>query len=291
MSFSDFTIRDSNTHSVIDIDIIDRRIKEKFNLDYIDYQGRSDEYCQLYFSDVLVNSFQKSISWAGLLHTIIYYSEIGYGPATTYDIESALSYVSLYLIKFPKSSKNILSNILHAFEEWECYVFVEYHNDYDEKTKCYFDENKNDFLIYTDIGICRCNKDGELVDFIPSLDHKYYHENDWPKEIKKISEFLIQRIEKRYPDISYDTINWLKQGLQNCTSDETVPIKDEPLPLYLEEEMSSSDMKCDDEQQHSIQNQIENAHNSREEDYDKPLNNSIRYRIISLLKQVFNTNN
>lgn len=225
MAFSTFSIRDKDSHSVIDCDSIDLRIKDFFILGNINYLGKEDRYCQFYFNDLEQSSgFQKSISWAGLIHTIIYHSEIEYGPASTYDIEAAAEYVRLHSIHFPKSGCIFLSEILKMLNEWGYYIFVEEHSECEEFTECYFSEDKSQFLIKTSLGICTCSQDGELMQFIPSLQKDYYYHSDWPKEIKKIDPGFSRAIQLGTSDLPQYIIDWINSNIQKFIQKEQVDV-------------------------------------------------------------------
>lgn len=222
-----FTIRDAERHSVIDSDLVDKKIKDRFHLDDIDYRGNEDNYCHFYFTEPSDSiSSPKSVSWADLLHKIIYYSDIKYGPATTYDIESAASYVRLYSIHFPKSGSKFISKVLQSFKEWGYYIFVE--NNYNNKqTTCYYDDDKRFFFIKTGLGICRCNEPGVLIEFIPSLSPWDFNKNDWPEEISKVSDNLLLNIQKENSHLPHRVIDWINYGIKEIASKETKCIHNE----------------------------------------------------------------
>lgn len=243
MAFPTFTIRDMENHSVIDCDFINLRIKEIYNLDHINYSGEEDEYCQFFFKDLEESSgFQKSISWAGLIHTIIDYSDIGYGPATIYDIEAAAEYVRLYLIHFPKSGSMFLSEILKYLNEWGYYIFVEVHSDHEEVTDCFFSEDNSSFLIVTDMGLCICSQDGDLIQVIPSLQNNYLYSFDWPKEIKRLDPELSRNIQNGNSDLPQYIIDRINHNIHKLQPirDEGSDIDNELPPL---EDISEN--KCD----------------------------------------------
>lgn len=223
MAFPSFTIRDSVRHSVVDTLIVNEKIKEKFNLSNINNRGKEDAYCQFYFTESSESSeFQRCISWAGLIHAVIYYSEVGFGPASRYDVEAALSYVRLYVIEFPKSSVKFLSDVLMSFQEWGYYVFVEY-NDNPERTNLYQREGDSDFFVKTNMGIGLCDRGGGLLDFFISMNcgNSYGDDDGWPHVIKKLSwrfEECLQYEGKRLPEY---VVEWIKRGIPEVKSEES----------------------------------------------------------------------
>lgn len=205
-----FSIRDRNNHSVVGGHIIDLKIHETFNLEHIDYMGRTERYCHYYFDDLedSRSHFQKSISWTGLIDTIIYYSEVPFGSATRYDLEAALEYVRLHSVSFPKSASRFLSDMLAMLYEMGYYIFVEDHSKYEESTDIFQGEDKSINLMVTSKGICYCSSEGELVDFIPTFCRKYEYKPKLPPMIKKIStEFYCNMVIRRR--LPKDISDWI----------------------------------------------------------------------------------
>ena len=77
MSYMSFTIRSSSNNSVVDLKNIDLLVRKEFSL-------QDDEFYKPYGcfsfteSEEELEGFQKLISWPGLIHTIVYYSNISY---------------------------------------------------------------------------------------------------------------------------------------------------------------------------------------------------------------------
>ena len=73
--FSTFEIRSQHTQKSVDYNELDRLICEKFDLKY-----SNEDYGHFPFLEGEMH--QESISWAGLIHEIVYWSDIDYGTRT-----------------------------------------------------------------------------------------------------------------------------------------------------------------------------------------------------------------
>lgn len=99
MPFDTFDIKRESDNSVVDIDIVDSMVCDKFNMTFSE-----KDYGHFFFTDGTLNGMQKSISWPGLIHTVIYYSKIEWGKRTAYNMEATMAWVCTYAIHFPKSA-------------------------------------------------------------------------------------------------------------------------------------------------------------------------------------------
>ena len=88
MGFDSYTIRKIDDDSRVNLNDVDKLICEEFKLEF-----NETDYGHFFFteSEEQLGSFQKSISWAGLLHVIAYYSEIKYGKNSVYDVDAAMA--------------------------------------------------------------------------------------------------------------------------------------------------------------------------------------------------------
>ena len=128
MAFDSFDIRLIRDNNRADLNEVDKLICEEFGL------GLSDnDYGHFYFTESKeeLGSFQKSISWAGLIHVIVYYSNINYGKASNYDIEAAMTWIREYAVDFPHSATVFTTKLVEFLKEKGFYIFVNYHRDED----------------------------------------------------------------------------------------------------------------------------------------------------------------
>lgn len=172
MAFNSFSIRRIADNSMADIIEVDKMVCEEFGFEFSD-----NDYGHYFF--VLTEEeekrgghlghSQKSISWAGLIHTIVYYSNINYGKSSVYDLEAALAWVREHAILFPYSTVVFVSKLLNFLKQKGFYVFVNFHRDED----CNRDEYVNTFNSYkifrNESGVFECDDDGVLLRFYPDI--------------------------------------------------------------------------------------------------------------------------
>lgn len=136
--FDTFSIKRIADGSEADIMEVDKMLREHFNLQT---NERDLPYGHFYFTDRPMGS-QESISWAGLIHCVIYYSEINGGRKSTYDMVAALTWIKWAGILFPDSSVDFLSKMMGYLEQMGYYVYVERRIQYDMDTimRCIYEE-------------------------------------------------------------------------------------------------------------------------------------------------------
>ena len=116
--------------SEADIMEIDTMLREHFQL-----RTNKDDlpYGHFYFTDRPMAT-QESISWAGLIHCVVYYSKINGGRRSTYDMVAALTWIKWAGILFPDSSVDFLSKMMEYLEQTGYYVYVERRISFDKDT-------------------------------------------------------------------------------------------------------------------------------------------------------------
>lgn len=126
MAFDSFSIRRLTDNSIMDMVAVDKMVCDKFNLKFTD-----KDYGHLYFTETRedLGTSQKSISWASLIHVIVYYSNINYGKSSTYDIEAAMAWIREYAIHFPHAAVDFTSELVKFLEQNGLYIFVNYHRN------------------------------------------------------------------------------------------------------------------------------------------------------------------
>lgn len=128
--FDTFSVCRKSDNSEVDVMVIDKMLREHFQL-------RTNEqdlpYGHFYFTgkDESMGISQISISWAGLIHCVVYYSEINGGRRTTYDMVAALSWIKWAGIGFPDSTVDFLSKMMDYLDQKGYYVYVNRYIRYD----------------------------------------------------------------------------------------------------------------------------------------------------------------
>lgn len=121
--FGSYSIRKLTDNSEADYEELDSQIREQFSL-----RGDNTDYGHFFFTepDEELEGFQSSISWTGLIHVVLYYSKIGYGKSTIYDVEAAMAWVREYAIHIPDSAAIFLSELIIFLHQKGFYIFVNY---------------------------------------------------------------------------------------------------------------------------------------------------------------------
>lgn len=163
MQFNSFSIRlKADENHNVDSNAIDKMICDKFGLTF-----KEKDYGHFIIPEE-DNFHQESISWVGLLHCVIYYSDIEYGRKSIYEILGAMISVMKHAVHFPQSTLTFLHNLLDYLYSEGYYVFVHYHER--STYKDFFRNGYNEHHIYQNkTGLFECNINGELVKFYPSI--------------------------------------------------------------------------------------------------------------------------
>ena len=173
MHFDSFSIRKIADNSIANMDEVDRMVCEEFNFEF-----NEEDYGHFYFTDAKeeLGSFQKSISWAGLIHTIVYYSNIGYGYRDVFEILGAL-YETMYgpgsrgiLIKWPYSTFGFTAELLQFLKMKGLYVYVDY-NDSPDNLYENLPHTNSVYIFESESGRFECNLDGQLTVFFPNTNN------------------------------------------------------------------------------------------------------------------------
>ena len=128
--FDTFSVCRKDDNSEVNVMMIDKMLREHFQL-------RTNEqdlpYGHFFFTgkDESMGISQISISWAGLIHCVVYYSEINGGRRSTYDMVAALSWIKWAGIGFPDSTVDFLSKMMDYLDQKGYYVYVNRYIRYD----------------------------------------------------------------------------------------------------------------------------------------------------------------
>lgn len=162
--FASFSIRKNADNTIVNIDEVDRMVCDEFNLAFTD-----KDYGHFYFteSEKELGTFQKSISWAGLIHTIVYYSNINYGKSTTYDIEAAMAWIREHAIHFPHSATVFTSRLVKLLKQKGLYVYVNFRRDEDYNEHEYENAYNRHKILRNESGVFECDNKGKLLRFYP----------------------------------------------------------------------------------------------------------------------------
>lgn len=164
MAFDSFDIRKITDNSRANLNEVDKLICDEFGLEFSD-----KDYGHFFFteSEEELGAFQKSISWAGLLHVIVYYSIINYGKVSNYDIEAAMTWIREYAVHFPHSATVFTTKLVKFLEEKGFYVFVNFHRDEDRNCNEYTNSYNSHMILKNESGVFECNDKGKLLRFYP----------------------------------------------------------------------------------------------------------------------------
>jgi len=125
--FDSFDIKHISDNSIVDINEVDKKVCEHFHLEYND-----DDYGHFFFTlaedeKEFYSHFQKSISWVGLLHTIIFYlKDLDYGKKSKYELLGALVILRKRYIHFPKCTEQFIVDLIEFLQNQDLYVHVNY---------------------------------------------------------------------------------------------------------------------------------------------------------------------
>lgn len=173
MAFHSFSIKRIADNSEVNMNEVDKMVCSEFNLEFTD-----KDYGHFYFTESKeeLGGFQKSISWAGLIHTIVYYSNIGHGYRDVFEILGAL-YETKYgpgsqalLIMWPNSTFVFTANLLQFFKNNGLYVYV----NYDVSTENLYENllhSNSVYIFKSESGRFVCDLDGQLTDFFPDTNN------------------------------------------------------------------------------------------------------------------------
>lgn len=162
MAFVSFDIRRVRDNQVVPQEEVDLFLRKELSLKDHETDKPFGHY---YFpeSKEELDGFQASISWAGLIHVIAYYSKIHYGKCSTYDVESSMAWTCKYVL-FPHSAYVFVENLMKVLEKAGLYVFINFH---DEKTEDKYMNNNGSMVLKSESGLFECSYKGELLNFYP----------------------------------------------------------------------------------------------------------------------------
>lgn len=165
--FDSFNIRRVSDNSIADINEVDKKVCEHFNLEF-----NENDYGHFFF--ILEEDekerfchFQESISWARLLHVIIYYTNVDYGKKSMYEMLGAFVFLSTSFIHFPKCTEDFTIALLKFLQEEGLYVHANY-NDGDKDLRRVNPYNGHT-MWKNETGIFESDEHGVLLEFHPSM--------------------------------------------------------------------------------------------------------------------------
>lgn len=166
MAFESFDIKRVRDNQVIPQKEIDLFLRKELSLK--DHEI-DKPFGHFYFPESReeLDGFQESISWAGLIHTIAYYSKIHYGKCSTYDVESAMAWTREYVL-FPHSAYVFVENLMKVLEKAGLYVFIHFHDD---KTEDEYKNSNGGMVLKSESGLFECSYKGELLNFYPASEN------------------------------------------------------------------------------------------------------------------------
>lgn len=113
---------------------------------------------------------QGSISWAGLIHEIVYWSDIDYGTRRKSEVLGALVYVIKHTVHFPIRMIDVLSRLLDfIYDEQNMYLHVTVHPDKYDPSYLYKNIYAHKIILKNETGLFECNEGGKLLSYYPSI--------------------------------------------------------------------------------------------------------------------------
>jgi len=185
--FDSFDIRRVSDNSIADINEVDKRVCEHFNLDF-----NENDYGHFFFTleedeKEKFSHFQKSISWVGLLHVIIYYTEVDFGKKSLYEMLGALIFLSKNYIHFPKCTEDFTSSLLLFLQEEGLYVHVNFNDSGKDCVNLY-----NGHTMWKNVtGIFESDEHGVLLEFHPSMGNLSTDQNIYRNVLPCINKMVI----------------------------------------------------------------------------------------------------
>lgn len=166
MDFETFSIRRVSDNTDVSLAEVDSIVRKELALKNCEMDK---PYGHFYFTETAedLNGFQASISWAGLIHTIVYFSDICYGKASAYDIEAAMAWSKAYAVHFPNSVVMFTHNLLNVLEESGYYVFVKWHPAFKGHGNFFVCSNNANIIHKNESGLFECDDRGGLLNFYP----------------------------------------------------------------------------------------------------------------------------
>lgn len=162
--FSTFEIRSLHTQKCVDYNELDKLICEKFDLKF-----SNEDYGHFPFYEGEMH--QKSISWAGMIHEIVYCSDIDYGTRRKSEVLGALVYVIKHAIRFPMRMIDVLSRLLDfIYDEQKMYIYVKIHPDEYDPPYLYKNIYVHKKILKNETGLFECDEDGKLLSYYPSIE-------------------------------------------------------------------------------------------------------------------------
>lgn len=170
MPFDTFVIKRHTDNSTVNLNDVDRLVCERFNMTFSE-----EDYGHFFFTERPLNGFQESISWAGLIHVVIYHSKIEWGNRTAFNMESAMTWVCTYAIHFPESAICFFKELMEFLYQSGFYIFVSVNNYLDDScgfgTEGFISIRKRRLILESASGLFECDADGTLLKFYPAPDN------------------------------------------------------------------------------------------------------------------------
>ena len=167
MSWSTFDIKCKVTNKGVDFNKLDTLVCDRFGLKNLNPFGE-DDYGHFPFEEGEMH--QRSISWVGFIHSIIYYSDIDYGKRRKSEMLGALAYVMEHCVKFPIRMIRVLSQLLDfLYDEQHLYIYVTVVPDEYDPDYLYKNVYAHKQILKNETGLFECDEDGKLLSYYPSI--------------------------------------------------------------------------------------------------------------------------
>lgn len=187
--FDSYNIRRVSDNCIVDIDEVDKLVTEHFHLEL-----RENDYGHFLLTleedeKERYGHFQKSISWVGLLHIIIYHTKVDYGKKSVYELLGALIIMRKRCVFFPRCADKMIVELAEFLQEQGLYVHANY-NDSGRELHCVNPYNYH--TMWKNLtGIFESDEHGVLLEFYPSIKNLSLDRNSYPTVQPCVKEMVI----------------------------------------------------------------------------------------------------
>lgn len=163
MEFESYNIKRIADNSNVRLVELDPLVCRELNLEYSEKDYGHFRFPERENENV---GGQKSVSWAGLLHVIAYYSRIKHGKCSAYDVESAMAWVCHFAVTFPPSAIDFTSELMKFLERHGLYVYIDLMREDAQEVEFLTDCHGNK-IFRNECGVFECCRAFNAVKFSP----------------------------------------------------------------------------------------------------------------------------
>lgn len=164
MEFASYSIFRESDNSRVSLKEIDPLVCRELGLEFSE-----KDYGHFHFPEreKEKKGGQGSISWAGLLYVIAYYSYLRYGRCSKYDVESAMAWVRHYAVTFPPSVMQFTTKLMNLLAQHGLYVHCDFTRDNGRENE-FICEYYGETMYLNESGVFHCSIGFKLVHYYPT---------------------------------------------------------------------------------------------------------------------------